>query len=154
MHRKSAYLCKNSTANNSLSFNQKRKIARWREGDKNAFMQVVESVERCSYTSSLWPISGIFVQKLFETNLNFKFQLKNKSTNVTNYKSSAFFLISTHWYLKLRIEICLKYFLDKNAKKRLLCSYYGSYYTTSFSNAKKYRNGHQTINLFQITALY
>jgi hypothetical protein len=76
-----------------------------------------------------WLVLGIFVQKVFETNLNFRHQRekkiwKSKGTFVMSifkviYLEPLFFQIS---YLLLpRIEICLKYFLDKNPQKQPLC---------------------------------
>jgi len=67
------------------------------------------------------------IQKVFETNINFRYQgVKNlkkyRHFCYMNFKSSfdnsalIFFLIS--YSLVPKIEICLKYFLNKNSKKQ------------------------------------
>ena len=74
---------------------------------------------------------GIFVQKLFETNLNSRYQRvkkseKNKGTRVisilkVDIKSvSNFFFLIFH-SLVPKYEICLKYILDKNSIKQPQC---------------------------------
>ena len=81
-------------------------------------------------TLSLWLHFGIFFpKKVFETNLNFRFQRvrnqKNKDTFVISTfkiditKVALFFLGFFHWCLKLRIVS--NNFLDKNSQKQPLC---------------------------------
>ena len=75
---------------------------------------------------SQWLLLGILVQKVFETNLNFRYQrvinLKKYSQKVsqllklTKQKSFYFFRIS--YSLARKIEICIKYFLDKNSQNQ------------------------------------
>ena len=76
---------------------------------------------------SQWLLLRIFILKLFETNLNFRYQwVKNpkkaKGTSVIstflNWHSKSAFTFSDFYWLVPKIEICLKYFLDKNPQKQ------------------------------------
>ena len=72
-----------------------------------------------------WLILGIFVQKVFDTNVSLeKFEIwKSKGTFVMSiikidYLVTIFFQIS--YSLVPKIDICLKYLLDKNSLKQPL----------------------------------
>ena len=75
------------------------------------------------YHFAQWLLLGIFVRKVFDTNLNFRYQRVKKSKKIRalllcqlqklNTWWLYFFRFLTHWYLKLR--------LDKNFQKQPLC---------------------------------
>ena len=69
---------------------------------------------------SLWMLFGIIVQKVFDTNLKFRYQrARNQkrttiiisSSKIDKVKVALFFQICC--YLVRKIEICLKYFLEQ-----------------------------------------
>ena len=66
---------------------------------------------------------GVFVQKVFETNLNFSNQkvkiLKNIATKKSTFKidiAKVPLLFRISYCLVPKIEICIKYFSDKNSQ--------------------------------------
>ena len=65
---------------------------------------------------SLWMLFGTIVQKVFESNFRFRYQ------RVRNQKKKVSLFLQIWYCLVPNIEICLKYFLDKNPKKQPQCN--------------------------------
>jgi hypothetical protein len=71
-----------------------------------------------------WLLLGIFVQKVFETNLKFRYQrvrnLKKIWPRWSTFKveiTKVPIFCRMSYFLVVKIEICTKYFLDKNSQK-------------------------------------
>ena len=100
----------------------------WSETDISAFLIAFLQMHPVWLPIKLWLLFGIFVQKVFETNVNFRYQRVKNQKNKDSYVTSilivdkkymfSFFLIS--YSLAPKIEICPKYFLHKKFQKQPL----------------------------------